>query len=152
MPCRSRGSSNTALDGVARNLAATAAEIAKFAETDLVCYRAGDPEVLVAAQSQAWDPLLGFARRDLGARFVCSEGVMFVAQSTEALAAVRRAVDAVADGPAAPIRLAALSLMTNLTGSVLIALAVSRGAMSLQDGWAAAEVDDIYQSSLWGCR
>ncbi len=141
---------NSALDGVARAHAATIAEVAKFAETDLVCYRAGEPAALVAAQAAAWDPVLAFARGALGARFVLAEGVMYVAQPESALAAVRHALEAQAEGRSGPLRLAALSVMTSLTGSVLLALAVARGAMQAADAWRAAHVDEDHQIAIWG--
>ncbi len=141
---------NSALDGVARTMAETAAEVEKFAESDLVCYRAADPATLVAAQAAAWDPVLDFARETLGATFVCTQAVLFVTQPAPALAAVHKAVAAIADGPAGALRLAALSVMTSLTGSVLMALAVAHGAMSADAAFAAANVDEDYQMRHWG--
>ncbi len=141
---------NSAIDGVASAMEATAAEVAKFAETDLVCYRAGEPVALVEAQAAAWDDVLAFAREDLGGRFICAEGVMFVAQPETALASVRRAVEVIAAAPSGSFRLAALSVMTNLTGSVLLALAIVRERMSVEAAWAAAHVDEEYQERLWG--
>ncbi len=141
---------NSAIDGVARTLDATAAEVAKFAETDLVCYRADAPAVLVAEQAAAWDPILAWARSDLGARFVCAEGVMYVAQPEPARDAVRQAVAAIAAGADGALRLAALSVMTTLTGSVLIALATARGAITPADAWAKAHVDEDFQARFWG--
>ena len=141
---------NSALDGVARTMAETAAEVQKFGESDLVCYRAADPATLVAAQAEAWDPVLDFARDALGARLVMTQGILFFAQPEPALAAVRAAVAAIAAGPAAALRLAALSVMTSLTGSVLIALAVTRGAMDVEAAWGAANVDEDYQMRHWG--
>lgn len=141
---------NSALDGVAKTMAATAAEIEKFAESDLVCYRAADPATLVAAQEAAWDPVLAFARETLGASFICTQAVMFVTQPAPSLAAVRTAVSAIADGPAGALRLAALSVMTSLTGSVLIALTVARGAMTPEAAFEAASVDEDYQMRQWG--
>ncbi len=141
---------NSAIDGVALHREASMAEVAKFAETDLVCYRAGEPDALVAAQAAAWDPVLAFARDKFGARFIRVRGVMYVAQPEPALAAARDAVAATAAGPGGVLRLAALSVMTTLTGSVLIALAVAFDAMSVADAWAAANVDEDYQARLWG--
>ncbi len=141
---------NSALDGVAKTMAETAAETAKFAESDLVCYRAADPATLVAAQAAAWDPVLDFAREKLGATFVSTQAVMFVTQPEAALAAVRAAVAAIVDAPAGPLRLAALSVMTSLTGSVLMALAVAHGAMTADAAFAAAHVDEDYQMRHWG--
>lgn len=141
---------NSAIDGVAKTLDATAAEVAKFAETDLVCYRAGSPAPLVEAQSAAWDPILAFAHEVLGARFICAEGVMYVAQPESARQAVAEEVGAIAKGPSGSLKLAALSVMTTLTGSVLIALAVARAHLTAEQAWATAHVDEDFQARFWG--
>ncbi len=142
---------NSAIDGVAGAMDAVAAEIVKYAGSDLVCYRAGEPLSLVKAQAEAWDPILAFAEADMGARFLCAQGVMHVAQPAASLAAVRAKLDRVTgNGAGAPIALACLSVMTGLTGSVLMALARVSGAMSLEQVWAAAHVDEDYQMQLWG--
>lgn len=137
---------NVALDRVAAEDAAVAAEIAKYAGSDLVCYRATDPAELVAQQGAAWDPVLFWARDELGARFTCAEGVRHVAQPEAALAAVRAAVDAMQR----PFGLAALASATALAGSALIALALARGHLSADAAWAAAHVDEDWNIARWG--
>jgi len=139
---------NSAIDGVAREMGATADEIAKFAGSDLVCYRAGDPEALVRAQAAAWDPVLAFARERLGARFICAEGVIFVEQPEPARRAVQETVKRIAQG--GPAALSALHVMTTLTGSALIALAVAHGELTPEEAWAAAHVDEDFQMRIWG--
>lgn len=142
---------NSAIDGVASRLAATAAEIVKYAGSDLVCYRATEPESLARAQTAAWDPVLAFARAKLGACFLSTVGVRFIEQPDAALGAVRAAVDRIAhSGPAAPFALAALSVMTTLTGSALLALAVAQDALSPADAWRAAHVDEDFEMATWG--
>lgn len=141
---------NTALDGVARDKEAVAAEIAKYAGSDLVCYRAGGPQRLVEAQDAAWNPVLEFIRERLGVRFICAEGVMFADQPEESAAAVQEAVTAFGEGGAGAIKLAALHVMTTLTGSALIALALAQGDLSFDAAWDAAHVDEDYQMRLWG--
>ena len=142
---------NSALDGVGGQIDAVVAEIAKYGGSDLVCYRAADPEALVRAQAAAWDPLLVFAREGLGARLICAEGVIFVEQPAPALAALRDAVAAVArSGAGSPIALAALHVMTTLTGSLVIALAVVHGEIAVADAWRAAHVDEDFQMQVWG--
>lgn len=141
---------NSALDGVARDLPGVAADIVKYSGSDLVCYRAGEPEGLVAAQAAAWDPALVFAREKLGARFILAEGVMFAAQPDHAVEAFSRAVDAFATAPEAALRIAALHSMTTLTGSALIAMMVAHGALTIDNAWAAAHVDEDWQMKLWG--
>jgi chaperone required for assembly of F1-ATPase len=137
---------NSAIDGVARQREAVIADIAKYAGSDLVCYRAGEPERLVAAQAAAWDPILAWAREALGARFVLSEGIVHVAQPGAAIDAVRAHLEAIAS----PFRLAALHVMTTLTGSALLALAHAAGRLDADAAWAAAHVDERHQESLWG--
>lgn len=137
---------NSAIDGVAPRREPVVDDIARYAGSDLVCYRAGEPERLVREQAEAWDPVLDWAAHLLGARFILSEGVMHVAQPERATAAVRRRIEA----ETSPFRLAALHVMTTLTGSVLIALAHAAGALTVEQAWAAAHVDERFQESLWG--
>jgi chaperone required for assembly of F1-ATPase len=141
---------NTAIDGVAREMAATSAEISKFAGSDLVCYRAGAPEGLVAEQETAWSPVLDHFRDRHGARFVCAEGVMFVAQPAESVAAVEALIAREAAQPDGALRLTALHTMTTLTGSVLIALALIEGVIGFDAAWSAAHVDEDHQARFWG--
>ena len=70
---------NSIIDGVAPAPEPVAAEIEKYLGTDLLFYRAAEPDGLVASQRQHWDPIVEWARDTLGARFVLVEGVMHVA-------------------------------------------------------------------------
>jgi chaperone required for assembly of F1-ATPase len=135
---------NTIIDGVAATRTAVAADVERYLACDLVFYRAGGPAGLVVRQAKAWDPVLAWAREALGARFALGEGIVFVTQSAEALAAASGAV------PSDPWRLGALHSVTTLTGSALIALALARGALSLEEAWSAAHVDEDWNLELWG--
>jgi chaperone required for assembly of F1-ATPase len=142
---------NSSIDGVARKLDATVDEIAKYGAMDLVCYRAAEPRALAEAQAAAWDPILVFARRKIGTGFFCTEGVMFVEQPRAARKAVLDAVACYAQtGAAAPFALAALHVVTTLTGSVLIALGVAHGELSPAEAWSAAHVDEDFEIETWG--
>jgi chaperone required for assembly of F1-ATPase len=142
---------NSALDGVAARMTEVEADAAKYAGSDLVCYRAGDPEALVAAQSEAWDPLLAFIRERHGARFSLSEGVIHHAQPQETLEAIGRLLhETVGAGAAAPFRLAGIHAMTTLSGSLVVALAVALRHIDADAGFAAAHVDEDHQLRVWG--
>ena len=119
-------------------------EIAKYLGSDLLCYRADTPDGLVRTQAQHWDPILAWARDALGARFMLGEGVMFVAQPEGAVAAARGAI------PSDPWRLGAASVITTLTGSALIALAMADGQLGLDAAWNAANVDEDWNMDFWG--
>ncbi len=131
---------NSILDGVAVAPAPVADEIAKYLGSDLLFYRAEGPPGLVARQAEYWDPVLDWARDALGARFILSQGVTFVEQPAPALTRARAAI------PADPWRLGALHVATTLTGSALMALALAAGALSTEDAWTAAHVDEDWNT------
>jgi chaperone required for assembly of F1-ATPase len=135
---------NAIIDAVADAEPAVADEVAKYLGSDLLCYRAGTPEGLVIRQAEVWDPVLTWAHEALGARFVQIEGVVFAAQSDEAVAAACTAI------PSDPWRLGAVSTITTLTGSALLALALAEGAIDTEAAWTAAHVDEDWQMAQWG--
>jgi len=143
---------NSAIDGVADRLGEVEADVLRYAGSDLICYRAGEPEALALAQAAKWNPLVDFARNALGARLMLAEGVMFAPQPPEALAAIARAVRVyVGDsGAESYLKLTSLHMMTTLTGSCIIALAVALGRIDVNEAWACANVDQDFQMASWG--
>lgn len=135
---------NAIIDAVADKPADVAAEIAKYLRSDLLFYRAEGPEGLVTRQAQAWDPVLTWAREQLDAHFVLARGVGYVEQPERAVAAARAAI------PVEPWALGALASITTLTGSALLALALYRGVITVEEVWAAAHVDEDWNMETWG--
>ena len=135
---------NAIIDGVAETPKAVADEIKKYLASDLLFYRAGGPQGLVERQARHWDPILQWAAEALGAKFYLGEGVVHVAQPEAALAAACGAV------PNDPWRLGAAHVITTLTGSALIALAMARGQLSAEAAWQAAHVDEDWNMEQWG--
>jgi len=135
---------NTIIDGVIESPSAVAREVERYLACDLVFYRAPGPAGLVTRQARAWDPVLAWAREAMGARFVLAEGIAFVAQPAQALAAANSAI------PKHPWRLGAVHSITTLTGSALMAIAVAAGALSADAAWAAAHVDEDWNMEFWG--
>jgi chaperone required for assembly of F1-ATPase len=137
---------NLAIDRVAEEAAAIREEIVRYASSDHVLYRAGEPEGLVALQTAHWDPILEWAHSALGARFILAEGVNFVAQPEAALAAARAEIESWPP----PFALAALASLTSLAGSALVALALARGRLTAVEAWNAAHVDEDWNMRQWG--
>jgi chaperone required for assembly of F1-ATPase len=136
---------NSAIDGVAEHEQAVIDDILAFAGADLLCYRAQGPGGLVEAQKKYWDPVLAWAKEALGAPLVLSDGVVHVGQPSASLGRLK----ATLAGRDA-FSLAALHVMTSLTGSALLALAVALGQMTPEAAWKAAHVDEDWQISQWG--
>ncbi|KQT31345.1 ATPase [Sphingomonas sp. Leaf412] len=136
------GLANAAIERVG---AATAADLARYGDSDLLYYRADAPEPLVARQGAAWDPLLDWARTRYDVHFDVVAGVMHRAQPA---ATVARLADAVAARDR--FALAALSQVVTLTGTLVGALALAEGAVDADALWRAAHVDEDWQAELWG--
>lgn len=137
---------NSAIDGVAPNARAVLEDVVKYSSSDLLCYRADGPERLVERQQKIWDPALDWARTQVGARLFLAEGVMHVEQPSEALDAVYAWLLKREE----PFRLAAIHTMTSITGSAILALIAEARAMSADDVWEAAHLDERWTSEHWG--
>lgn len=136
---------NSALDGVAAATEAVREDVVRFLGSDLLCYRAEDPEGLVARQNEAWDPPLAWARQAFGLDVRLAAGIIHVEQPEETLQRGAEIVAAYDD-----FTLASLHVMTSLTGSFVLALAVVEGHLAAEKAWAAAHVDEDWQISFWG--
>lgn len=135
----------TGVDRVVPRREEVIADTAKYAGSDLLCYRATAPASLVKLQHDAWQPLLDWANDRYAARLVVADGITFVDQPEESLRRLRDAVAAHAD-----LALSALYNLTHTAGSLVIALAVAEGRLSATDASAAAQVDELYQVERWG--
>lgn len=136
---------NSALDAVAPRHQEVVADIASYAGSDLLCYRAEAPQELVQRQHERWDPVLEWAARRLGHRFAVGQGVMPVRQPKAAIASLGAAIEGLT-----PIELAALHVITTLTGSALLAFALSEGRIQTREAWNSAHVDEDWQILQWG--
>lgn len=135
----------TGIDRVVARRAEVIADTAKYAGSDLLCYRATAPDSLVKLQDDRWQPLLDWAAERHGARLATADGIGFVEQTDEAKACLHAAVSAHGD-----LALSALYNLTHTAGSVVIALAVSEGRLDAAGAFAAAQMDELYQVDRWG--
>lgn len=136
---------STALDRVAKQADAIAAEVARYAETDLVCYHANGPASLVERQQAAWSPLLAWLEEQYGAKLVVTSGVQPILQPAAAITSVQEAVSGFGH-----FSLAGLSSATSATGSVVIGLALTVGRITGAQAADAAFIDEVHQMERWG--
>ncbi len=135
---------NSVVEAVIDRPDAVAEDIAKYFHSDLLFYRAGHPDALVAREARHWDPVLFWAADELGAHFILAEGIMHVRQPDAAVAAARAAL------ASDPWSIAATHVVTTLTGSALLALALAHGKLDADAVWAAAHVDEDWNAEQWG--
>jgi chaperone required for assembly of F1-ATPase len=136
---------NVALAAMPTARAETLAEIARYAGTDVVCYRAAAPAELAARQAGAWDPPLAWARTALGVEMVVTDGLIAVVQPDGAGAILAAFADGLDD-----FRLTAFAHVMTLCGSAVLAAWALSGAASCAKALDASRVDEIWQRERWG--
>ena len=136
---------NSAIDKLSAQFDEVVGLLAASGETDLLCYRATGPEALVARQAAGWDPLLDWAKTDLGAPLVATAGVMHIAQDARSL---RRLHDLTAAFDR--FRLAAFHDLVAISGSLILAFAVTRGRLSAIEAFDLSRIDETWQTEIWG--
>ena len=136
---------NSVVDGVTAKRDEVVDAVMRFADNDLLCYRAHQPPELVARQSAGWDPWLDWARRRHGANMTVAAGFNHVDQAPDALMALRQAAAALD-----PFALGACHVIASITGSLVLALAVADGAANGAQVFHLSRIDETYQAEKWG--
>ena len=139
------GLANAAIDRVAPDKKSFASGIAKYAEADLASYRAEGPQGLIDAQAEHWDELLAWGRRRFDVDFRTTNGLLHVDQPPATVERLGHAVSALD-----PYRLAGLSPLVTIGGSLLAALGVLEEVFTPEWAWEAVSVDDRWQLEQWG--
>ena len=139
------GLANAAIDRVAPDKQSFASGIAKYAEADLACYRAEGPQGLIDAQAEHWDEMLAWGRRRFDVDFRTTSGLLHVDQPPATVERLAHAVNALDS-----YRLAGLSPLVTIGGSLLAALGVLEEAFTPEWAWEAVSVDERWQLEQWG--
>ena len=135
----------TAQDRIAPDPAPVIDAIARYGQSDLLCYRADTPPALIQRQAEHWQPWLDWAALHHDAHLKVTSGVMYVRQDPQAIAALRAAV-ARNDAPV----LAALGVAVPALGSVVLGLALADGRLTAEEAHRIAALDELFQAEFWG--
>ncbi len=136
---------NSSIDSIAKNRSHVVDEIAAFGGSDLICYRADEPDELVNRQNEAWDRFHIWLAETWGVKLAMTTGVMPVSQRDEDLLILRQAVDKQND-----FILSGLHTVVTISGSLVMGLAFLSGDFDIDDIWQASRVDEVYQAEEWG--
>jgi len=135
----------TAQERIAPDPLATIDAIARYGETDLLCYRAPAPRPLVERQMREWQPWLDWAALTYDAPLRVGEGIAYVNQHKDSIAALRRAVasyDAYV--------LAGLGIAVPSLGSLVLGLALAEGALDAARAHALGALEELFEVEQWG--
>lgn len=136
---------NSAIDTVSRQFDVIASMLSEYGGSDLLCYRADGPDELIALQSRGWDPLIDWAAATLGAPLQVTTGVVHVAQPVASLETLHRQVSGLS-----AFQLAGFHDLVAISGSLILALAVVHGRITVDAAWQLSRIDEDWQISQWG--
>jgi chaperone required for assembly of F1-ATPase len=136
---------NAVVDRVEPNKEALGRELARFADHELICYRADGPPALVQRQAQGWDPVINWIRDRYDATLATGAGILHIPQSDETLARLTKAVQGLD-----AYRLAAALKLSGITKSLALTLAAVEGWRTPQEAYALSRIDETFQAEQWG--
>ncbi len=136
---------STALDRIGPERATILEQLTRFADTDLLCYRADFPHHLVERQMAHWQPLLDWAADHLQARLAVTVGVLAVPQPAAALAALAARLETYDVW-----RLCTAQAACAAAGSLVLALALAEGRIDGEQTYQLSQLDETFQIEQWG--
>jgi len=137
---------NTVIDGIVDNPHPIAEDIMRFIAADMLFYRADSPLELVERQQAAFDPVLDFIENKFSSRFELSTSLTFITQPRESLNPIRHYINAIAS----PFVLGGLHVITTLTASGLLAIALREANIDLDEAWKISHIDEDWTNEQWG--
>ncbi len=135
----------TAIDRISETRAAVAVEVAAYAGSDLLCYRADHPTPLVERQTREWQPVLDWAYSALGLHFTPVTGIIHTPQPAQTLADVEALALSMDD-----FSLAGVAYASGLLGSTVLALAIRAGELDGQRALDLSRLEETFQADIWG--
>ncbi|KAL4068082.1 hypothetical protein V8B97DRAFT_1866613 [Scleroderma yunnanense] len=121
------------------------ASLLNYLDTDTICFHHDDPPPLVDLQKKHWDPLLEWARMTYDVEIQVFNSVLFHSQPER----TRKILgDVVAQMD--PWEMAAMERATYVTKSFLIALALVKRHLTVEEAAQAAQVEVSSQIQRWG--
>jgi len=135
----------TALEAIPKARAATAAQFADYAGSDLLCYFAETPRALADLQAEQWGPVLERVQLDLSLTFVRASGIRHQAQPEPTL----RRVEAIALDAGDHV-LTGMAYGAALFGSAILTLALWKGWIDAEAAHGLSRVDESFQEARWG--
>ena len=140
----------TAIDRVSESYDATAQAFASYGETDLLCYRATHPDMLVQRQDEIWSPYLDWVRATYGVSLQTGAGIAPIKQSRSSIEVLIQIAQGGEGVEPNPLRLTGLAHGAGLLGSAVLALRMESGEDKAENIWRAAFLDDFFQFEQWG--
>lgn len=135
----------TAQERIAPDPYPTIDAIARYGESDLLCYRAKSPSELVRRQAAEWQPWLDWVAQRHGAPLRVTAGIAAIRQHHDSINTLRATVAGFD-----PFTLAGLGIAVPALGSLVLGLALAAGEIDAARAHALGMLDELFQEEQWG--
>ncbi len=115
-----------------------------YLDTDLICYRAEKPAELARRQREIWDPVLAWFSEQVGVDTLTTCELKAVTQPVQIKENARILLENMDD-----YQLTVIQMITALTGSFILGLALVKGRMTSGSVFAASHVEENYKSEVY---
>ena len=136
---------STSIDKISNNRILYVNEILNFIDTDLICYRAEEPNDLVQWQSKNWDPILLKVEKYINNKIDVFKGIMPSKQNKGIKFKITKFLTKFSD-----LEIIALHRITNITGSVFLSLCILNNDIVKEKVFNLAYLDELWQAKNWG--
>lgn len=136
---------NTAIDRSGPQRREIEDRVLKYLDTDLLCYRTKDPEDLAQRQEEQWTPWVVWFDQHYGIKLATTTDINALTQPEDAHKRVRNYMQALD-----PHDFTVMHVVTNLSGSVILALAFMEGEIEPEQVYELAFLEEAYHNELAG--
>ncbi len=134
----------SAIDRI-RERAAMTQTLLKYLDTDLLCYRVKQPEVLAKRQKEVWDRWLTWFDEHFESPLDVTYGLEALRQDPDTHKQIWNYLEALDDH-----YFTVLQIVTSLSGSIVLGLAFIEHEATADDVYNAAELEEIYHAEIAG--
>ena len=136
---------STSIDKISNNRILYVNEILNFIDTDLICYRAEEPNDLVQWQSKNWDPILLKVEKYINNKIDVFKGIMPLKQNKGIKFKITKFLTKFSD-----LEIIALHKITNITGSIFLSLCILNNDIIKENVFELSHLDELWQAENWG--
>ena len=136
---------NTALDRIAGRERMIVEEAVRYAENELVCYRAESGSALAEREEKRWQPVLDWLADRHGVKLIVTSGLVHVEQPSEAL----ETLTVILSRMTVP-ELTALQCALAASGSLALALALLGSQIDGNELFELSQLEETWQIERWG--
>ncbi len=136
---------STSIDKIYINRKLYIDDMLHFIDTDLICYRAENPDDLVRLQSKNWDPIISKVEKYINNKIAVFNGIMPVGQNKVIKNTITKSLTKFSD-----LEISVMHRITNITGSIFLALCVLKNDIIKKDVFELSYLDELWQAQNWG--